>query len=410
MFFTLALRNIRKHFHRSAVVLAGVALSVLMMSIIAGILHGVTVTFLGSILPTAGHIVVTDSRAKDANNPLDLKYLISDADTLLASIHDDRIVRGESVLTFGALLVQPVEPGSKTEAKNLGMLGQGVDPDTHFLTNLRAGVTEGAFLPGGKGILLSQKAAKLLGVTMGGTLMVMTSDRGNNPWYQELPITGLFDSGSETTDLTTFVVSKATARELVDAEGMSRELKFVVQDPETAPAVAASLEASLKDQGLRAEPWQITFSGFLVILRFIDILTYLIRGFFVIVAGSVITNSILMTVFERTREYGTLRAIGLKKRQLEAMILTEGLVLGGLGALLGLAIATPLIVVLSQVGLDLGSATEAVGLASKIYPALLPGDMVFNCLFGALVAVFASLYAARVSGKLTVTEALTHSS
>ena len=407
MFFSLALRNIRKHAHRSVIVFGGVALAVLMMSIIAGILHGITVTFLGSILPTAGHIVVSDARSKDANNPVDLKYLIPDADAVLASIHDDRIVTGESVLTFGALLVQPVEPGSKTEAKNLGMLGQGVDPNTKFLANVRAGVTQGAFLPGGQGVLVSEKAAKLLGVKMGGTLVIMTTDRGNNPWYQELPITGLFNSGSETTDLTTFVVSQDTARQLVDAAGMSRELKFLVKDPETAPAVAASLETVLKDKGLRAEPWEITFSGFLVILRFLDILTYLIRGFFVIVAGPVITNSILMTVFERTREYGTLRAIGLKKRQLEAMILTEGLVLGGLGAAMGLVIATPVILALSKFGLDLGSATEAVGFGSRIYPALLPSDMVFNFLFGALVAVFASLYAARVSGKLTVTEALT---
>jgi putative ABC transport system permease protein len=410
MFFTLALRNIRKHLHRSVVVFGGVALAVLMMSIIAGILHGITVTFLGSILPTAGHIVVSDARSKDANNPVDLKYLVPDADALLATIHDDRIVSGESVLTFGALLVQPVEPGSKTEAKNLGMLGQGVDPGTKFLANIRAGVTQGAFLPDGKGILVSEKAAKLLGVKMGGTLVVMTTDRGNNPWYQELPITGLFDSGSETADLTNFVVSKATARDLVDAPGMSRELKFLLKDPEQAPAVAASLDAALKDKGLRAEPWEVTFSGFLVILRFLDILTYLIRGFFVIVAGSVITNSILMTVFERTREYGTLRAIGLKKRQLEAMILTEGMVLGGLGAALGLLVATPVVLALSKFGLDLGSATEAIGFGSKIYAALLPSDMVFNYLFGALVAVFASLYAARVSGKLTVTEALTHTS
>jgi putative ABC transport system permease protein len=115
-------------------------------------------------------------------------------------------------------------------------------------------------------------------------------------------------------------------------------------------------------------------------------------------------------VFERTREYGTLRAIGLKKRQLEAMILTEGMVLGGLGAVLGLLVATPVVLALSKFGLDLGSATEAIGFGSKIYAALLPSDMVFNYLFGALVAVFASLYAARVSGKLTVTEALTHTS
>ena len=408
MFFTLALRNIVKHAHRSAVVFGGVAVAVLALSLIGGVLRGLSVTFLGAIIPTAGHLVISDAGSKDSSNPLDLKYLIADADSLLATIHDERIVTAESVLTFGALLVQPVEMGSKVEAKNLGMLGQGVDPDTKFLSNVRSGVREGAFLPEGKGILVSQRAAKLMGVTMGQSLMVMTTDRGNNPWYQELPITGLFDSGSETTDLTTFVVSKATARELVDAAGMSREFKFLIKDQDTAPEVAASLQPWLKEHGLRAEPWQVTFTGFLTILKFIDILSFMIRLFFVIVAGSVITNSILMTIFERTREYGTLRAIGLKKRQLEAMILTEGLVLGGLGATTGLVIGIPLVLVLSALGLDLGSATEAVGFGSKIYAALDFWDVLFNFLFGTLIAVFASLYAARVSGKLTVSEALTH--
>lgn len=408
MFFSLAIRNIRKHAQRSALVFGGVAVAVLILSLVSGVLHGLSATFMNSIVPTAGHVVVTDSGSKDSSNPLDLKYLIGDADGLLATIQDDRIAHGESVLTFGALLVQPVEPGSTEEAKNLGMLGQGVDPDTSFLSNVRAGVTQGTFLPEGRGILLSLRAAKLLDVGLGDGLVVMTTDRGNNPWYQELPITGLFDSGSETTDLTTFVVSKATARELVDAEGMSRELKFRLKDPEEAPTVAADLGRELADQGLRAEPWQETFAGFLTILKFIDILSFLIRGFFVIVAGSVITNSILMTVFERTREYGTLRAIGLKKRQLEAMILTEGAVLGGLGAVLGLALGIPGVLLLSVFGIDLGSATEAVGFGTKIYASLWPSDVLFNFLFGSLIAVFASLYAARVSGRLTVTEALTH--
>lgn len=407
MFFSLALRNIRKHAHRSALVFGGVALAVFILSLVSGVLHGLSATFMNSIIPTAGHVVVFDARSKDSSNPLDLKYLVADADGLLATVNDARIEHAESVLTFGALLVQP-DTGGQEEAKNLGMLGQGVDIDTTFLSTVREGVIQGEFLPEGRGILVSTRAAKLLEVGLGDGLVVMTTDRNNGPWYQELVITGLFDSGSETTDLTTFVVSKATARELVDAEGMSRELKFRLQDPEQAAAVAADLEAQWSSQGLRAEPWQVTFAGFLSILTFIDIISFLIRGFFVIVAGSVITNTILMTVFERTREYGTLRAIGLKKRQLQAMILSEGALLGGLGALAGLAVGIPGVLVLSVVGVDLGSATEAVGFSSKIYASLWPSDVAFNFLFGALIAVFASLYASRVSGRLTVTEALAH--
>jgi len=392
------------------VVFVGVAIAVLVLSLVGGVIRGIQDTVLGSIIPTAGHIVISKADSKDAVNPLDLKYLIPDAEATLARLKDERITVQEGVLTFGALVVQPVPTDSKQEAKNLALLGQGVKPDTKFLQNVRSGIVEGSFLPDGKGILLSERAAKLLDVKMGGTVMVLTQDRGNNPWYQEIPIAGLFNSGSEQTDLGIFVVSQETARTLVDADGMSREFRFLVKDQNDAPAVAAALAKQVEGRGLRVEPWEVTFSSLLSILKFLDVLFFIIRLFFVIVAGSVITNSILMTVFERTREYGTLRAIGLKKRQLRAMILTEGLVLGVLGAALGLLIATPVVLALSKFGLDLGSATEAVGFGSKIYAALLPSDMLFNYLFGALVAVFASLYAARVSGKLTVTEALTHTS
>jgi ABC-type lipoprotein release transport system permease subunit len=413
MFGKIALLNIVKHAKRSVVVFVGVALAVLVLSLVGGVIRGLTDTVLSSIIPTAGHIVITDAAAKDSANPYDLKYLIPDADNLLSKLKDDRITLAEPVLTFGALLVQPVPTDSKVEAKNLGMLGQGVKPDTRFLSNIRKGITAGAFLPDGRGIALSNRTAKLLGVAMGGSVMVLTSDRGNNPWYQELPITGLFDSGSEAVDLSTFVVSEETARTLVDAGGMTREFRFLIRDQDTAPAVAASLAGQLADLGfskdkLRVEPWEITFSSLLTIVQFVNIITFIIRGFFVIVAGSVITNSILMTVFERTREYGTLRAIGLKKRQLQAMILTEGLLLGALGAVAGLILGIPTVLLLAQVGVDVGNATESLGFASRIYPSLAWFDVLFNFLFGTLIAVFASVYAAQVSSRLTVSESLSH--
>jgi len=408
MFAKIALLNIVKHAKRSVVVFVAVALAVLVLCAVGGVIRGISDTVLGSIVPTAGHIVVTQEGAKDAPNPYDLKFLIPQADSRLAGLHDDRITVQESVLTFTALLVEPVGTDSKKEARNLGMLGQGVRPDTRFLANIRGGITQGAFLPEGRGILLSNQAARLLGVKAGGTVMVLTSDRGNNPWYQELPITGLFTSGSDQVDLSTFVVSQDTARSLVDAEGMSREFRFLVKDPDTAPDVAAALRSQLQGQGLRVEPWEVTFSSLLTILQFLTILTVIIRAFFVVVAGSVITNSILMTVFERTREHGTLRAIGLKKRQLRGMIVTEGLLLGGLGSVAGLALGIPLVLVLSQIGLDLGSATESLGFASKIYPALGGVDLVFDFLFGTLIALVASLYASRVSARRSVSESLTH--
>ena len=408
MFAKIALLNILKHAKRSVVVFVGVAIAVLVLSLVGGVIRGIQDTVLGSIVPTAGHIVISQADSKDAVNPLDLKYLIPDADATLARLKDERITVQESVLTFGALVVQPVPTDAKQEAKNLALLGQGVKPDTRFLQNVRSGIVEGSFLPDGKGILLSERAAKLLDVKMGGTVMVLTQDRGNNPWYQEIPIAGLFNSGSEQTDLGIFVVSQETARNLVDADGMSREFRFLVKDQNDAPSVAAALSRQVAGRGLRVEPWEVTFSSLLSILKFLDVLFFIIRLFFVIVAGSVITNSILMTVFERTREYGTLRAIGLKKRQLRAMILSEGLFLGMFGALAGLVVGVPSVMALSHVGLDMGNATEYLGFSSRIFPQLSWLDVGFNFVFGTLIAVFASFYASRVSSRLTVSESLAY--
>jgi putative ABC transport system permease protein len=408
MFAKIALLNIVKHAKRSVVVFVAVAIAVLVLTLVGGLVRGVVNTFLSSIVPTAGHVVVTKAASKDAPNPLDLKYLLPEADGLLAKIHDDRISVAEPVLTFGSLVAQPTPADSKTESKNLRMLGQAVNPDTRFLSNIRGGITAGAFLPDGNGVALSNKAAAMLDLKLGDRVDLLFENRDGGPEQRELPITGLFSSGSDQTDLNIFVVSLATAREGLGTEGMSRELRLLVKDPDTAPDVAASIAKQLDDASLRVEPWQITFSSLLAVLQFVQIIFLLIRVFFIVIAGSVIVNSILMTVFERTREYGTLRAIGLKKLQLSAMIVTEGALLGALGAAAGLAAGIPFVIILSNVGLDMGNATESLGFASRIYPQFDTVDAAFSFAFGVLIAVLASLYAARVSSRLSVTEALTH--
>lgn len=408
MFAKIALLNIIKHARRSAVVLLAVAISVAVLTFIGSLINGFERGFLDSILPTAGHLQVKDAGTKDAPNPLDLKYLIPNAEQELAQLNDPRIEAKEAILTFPAMLVQPVPTDSKKEAKNIGLMGQGVRPDTAFLQDVRKGIVAGSFLPDGQGIVLSQKVADLLDLKMGGTVMVLTQDRGNNPWYQELPITGIFRSGNGQTDQSLFVVSMTTAQELLDADGMAREFRFLLHDPDQSTAVAQALNPALRAAGLQVETWQQTFGSLLTLLGFVKAITTVVRLFFLVVAGSIITNTILQTVFERTREYGTLRAIGLKRRDLRGLIVTEGALLGVGGALVGLALAVPAVLILSRTGLDLGSATEYLGFSTYVYPSFTVFDAVLYGAAGLLVATLASLYAARVSARLSVTEALTH--
>ncbi|NNM67887.1 MAG: ABC transporter permease [Spirochaetales bacterium] len=395
-----------KHFKRSVVVFVAVLVAVAVLTLVGGVVSGLTSSFLDSLLPATGHLQIQAQGTENAINPMDLKYLIPNANEVMARLKDPRIVHVEKILSFPALLVQPVE--TNTRAKNLGLQGQGVDPHTQFFTTVREGLTQGRFLPGGRGIVISETVARLLDVKLGGSVMVLTTDRSNAPWYQELKITGLFRSGSDLVDQGLFFVSHKTAEELLDADGMTREIRILIKNPDQSAEVRDVLKKELPPSQFEIRTWQEVLGSLLTILQLLNVVSAFLRVFFVIVAASVIANSILMSILERVREYGTLRAIGLKRRQLWAMVLTEGGLLGLFGSLAGLAVGWIGVAYLAQVGIDVGSATEYFGFSSRIYPALNLADGVFNLVAGLLIAVLSTAYAARTVARLSVVDSLNH--
>lgn len=408
MFFKLAVSNIFKHWKRSLVVFIAVVLAVIVLSLIGGVLRGFTSTIMDSILPASGHLTIKAAGAKDAVNPMDLKYLLPGAEDILAQVKLPGVVRAEKVITFGAVLLEDTGDDLTKDVHNLKMLGSGLSPQTGFFKNIRDGITQGQFLPDGKGILVSEKAAKLLNLRLGGPAMLLVQDRNNNPWNQQFTVTGIFKSGSDLVDEGQFFLSHASAEELVDATGLTREIRLVLDDAEKADAVKAQLDKIFAGQNLEIETWRTSLGMLTLITNLLNMVAIFIRLIFIVIATSVIANSVLMAIFERVREYGTLRAIGLKRKQLFWMITSEGLVLGLAGALAGLAIGIPWLLILSKTGLDVGSATEYIGFASLIYPAFSWFDGLLNLVVGVLIAFLSSFFAARTINKLSVTQALTH--
>ena len=99
----------------------------------------------------------------------------------------------------------------------------------------------------------------------------------------------------------------------------------------------------------------------LVMIKITDQFILIINVIVLIVAATVITNAILMNVFEKKREYGTLRAIGMKRRQQVFLVLAEGGSQGIAGAILGTALALPVVLYLRRHGLSIGDASHMFG-------------------------------------------------
>jgi len=118
---------------------------------------------------------------------------------------------------------------------------------------------------------------------------------------------------------------------------------------------------------------------------------------------------VLMSVFERTREFGVLRSLGLGARRLVALILVESLLLTVLGVGIGVGLGVPIVLWLGAVGIDLSifaTALRAYGVGAVMYPSLASEDVIQPVVLAVLTALLAGLWPAVKVARLRPAEAL----
>ena len=103
---------------------------------------------------------------------------------------------------------------------------------------------------------------------------------------------------------------------------------------------------------------------------------YLIYIIVILVVAVLIANTLLMSVFDRTREMGILASLGMKDRQVMMMVLLEAAILAIIGIVFGLVMGIGAVFYMSKVGFDIGEDTaglvEGMALSSRMYPAMAP--------------------------------------
>ncbi len=136
----------------------------------------------------------------------------------------------------------------------------------------------------------------------------------------------------------------------------------------------------------------------------------LIYGIVILIVAVIIANTLLMSVFERTRELGILAALGMKGRQIMTLILLEAGTLAILGTILGIVLGIALVWYLSINGIDMGedvaSLAEGMAYPSVLYAKLAPGAVVGLSIAMLGIVLLASLYPARFAAKMEPVEAL----
>ena len=398
---TFAVQNTLRNRRRSLVTIAIAALGTAAILLAGGFALYTYQALAQSAARNTGHLIVSlpEQFTKDEDTPL--QYGLDDSAQLAARLQADPDVRHVLPrIAFSGL----VSNGDKSTV----MLATGVDPDNEF-------AVKGPFLSMLAGDVLTSDAAQaevMLGEGLaksmkakpgsGLTLLASTTDGALNAL--DVTVKGVFSTGVPDIDKRLVYTDIGTAQKLLNTKRVSTLGVFLKSMEATTGAQQRIAAANPK---LIVQTWldqAFFYSSVRGLYNRIFGALGLIIGVIVVF---VVANAMAMAIVERTREIGTLRALGTLPSQLLRTLALEGMVLGGVGALVGALIALGVSLLLYIVPVQMPPPPGS----SRGYPlntAIDPLMYLFTVLAMVLVSMLASAWIARKTVHIPVVEALAH--
>ena len=391
----VALRFLREGRMQSALILAGVTGGVAVIIFLTQLINQLQATIIDRTLGSQAHIVITapedqTARALRSEPGEALAALVQPRAQRLRSVDQWERVAELAAGTPGVLAVSPVVSGPVFVARgnsNKSVVIMGVQPD-HYrrVVDMDGYMTRGRFDVSGVNTLMGIELAKDLGVTLGDKVRV-TSAVGRS---ETLTITGLFDMGNRDLNRRWMFVTLKLGQTLLDLSGGVSNVDLTVKDLFGANAVADGLRART---GLSVDSWMQTNSGLLNALSNQSVSNNLIRSFVVIIVALGISSVLVVSVVQKQREIGILRAMGMGRKRIMSVFLLQGGLVGLVGSVLGSLLAYTLLVVFSRVfkGLD-----GMPMFAAELDPVLVLMASVVACGVGVVAAAVPARSAARM--------------
>lgn len=362
----------------------------------------------GAIRGGLGHVQILAPGGLDGDEGQSLEHALPDGEALAERLRQDPAVA--DVLPRIAFMGL-----ASNGTRSVAYLGTAVDPvrePAHM--NVADRLKDGAKAPGGEAsrwlapkaqeVVVGVGLAKILGVAVGDgiTLMGTTPEGALNA--VDVEVVGFQDLGLKELNDRSLIVSLDTAEALLGAGPARSRLSVILKRPGDAGREVSRL-ADLA--GAEAHPWFELASFY----KQVKLLYYAIFGFMGLVLALVVllatANTLLMSVMERLRELGTLRALGLQARSLMGLLQWEGALLGLAGSALGLLVTLAIRAGLNALHLEM-PAPPGTSHGYELNIHLVP-EVYLGAFLGLQAVIQASAFFPGLkAARIRITEALRH--
>ncbi len=388
MLIKLAWRNLWRNKLRSGVMLAGIVFGMLGVVVMMGISNAMTKNMVDNAIAYQTAHIQIHSKAFLVNP--ELSAFMPNTIALLAELADKQNIQGVSLRQLADGMVS-------SAASARGVRINGVDWQNEAkVTRLADSLIAGDGFKGRNPVIISTRSAEELNVRLGSKLVLTLSDIEGQVNGAAFRVTGLYRTPTSGFDEANVFVRKPDLANLTLVKN-SHEIAIRLLNQQDITEVKSWLKSRLSD-GIVVRDWREIQPLLAVMLGSINTSNMILLGIFMLAMGFGVVNIMLMSVFERTREFGMLMAIGMTKGKVFTLVLLEALALGMTGGMLGILLSLVVITVSGQLGLSLGVMAEglgAFGVDTILYPQVSVWLYLFTFLLVVLMSLLASLYPAR---------------
>jgi ABC-type lipoprotein release transport system permease subunit len=400
--FKIAWRNIWRNQRRTSVTVAAMALAVFVTlgysTLMAGMIRQMESDALDFEL---GAVQVLAPGYQDRPS---LHTSIADTQDVLSRLRKAKLVATSRLL--GAGLVASGDASAGASLRGVDLVH---DPE---VLSVSQHVMEGQWLAASdpKGVVVGRKLARTLGVTPGSELIVLGQARDGSMANDLFTVRGVLKSVGDQTDRAGVFMSQAAFRELLAYDEGAHQL--IIKRPAVLDTPAIKSATITAAPGLHVQSWRDLSP---TLATMMDSTRGMMTFFFLIInlaIAIVVLNAMLMSVFERIREFGVLKALGMGPGPVLRLIYAESLLQVGIAVTAGLVLAVPALWYLSTRGISMagvsGTSVMGVAMMDRWYAVVTPVAILQPVLTTVVVVVIAVLYPAAKAARIHPVEAMGH--
>ena len=390
-----AIRFLREGRLQTLFIVSGVAIGVGVIVFMSALLGGMQANLLRRVLSSMPHITLERHKqvAVPQIQPATGQGMVSNVQKpaqRVASLDQWQKLRDQMQRRADIVAVSPTATGPAFAIRgeaNQAISLIGIEPEQYVrIVPLPDKLVAGSFRMTNSDIMIGIQLAQDLGVALNDKLRVATAGGGG----LTLTIVGLFDLGNRGANQRNAYVLLATAQNLLNLPGGVTSIDLTVEDPYTAETIAQSIAS---ETGVDALSWIATNNQFFLGLNAQTLSALLIRIFVGLSVVAGIASVLVVSVVQRQKDVGILRAMGASRGQIMRVFLLQGAVVGLLGSLVGSAFGMSLLTVW---GVAAKNPDGTQMFVITVEPALFIWASVIATLAGLVAAVTPAVRAARL--------------